>query len=75
MKQRRRIVLTTKDYRLTIVDHHYSTIIERRDGYDAMGFKRWRELKGEEYQAAFFDFAGDVAVALMSRKKRKRGGK
>jgi hypothetical protein len=68
---KRQIVMVTVDYRITIIDGHWTTRVEKKDGKDAMGVLRWSEVKPEEYQSVFFDFAGDVAVNLLQRKRRR----
>lgn len=72
MRRKRQIVMVTRDYRLTIIDDHWTAAIEKADGFDLMNTKRWRKVKSDEITEGLLnDIVGDVALNLLNRKKRR----
>lgn len=72
MSRRRKIVMVTRDYRFTIIDERWTAAIEKADGLDAMGVKRWRKIRPDEITDWLLnDIVGDVASNLLNRKKRR----
>lgn len=68
-----RVLLTTRSYRL-VYNGAAWTSIERGDGKDLMGQRRWRLLTDAEKASELARIVDQIGDALLLRARRRRKG-